>query len=70
MSSIGQIKVNGELIELSAPCELTKLLQQLDIMPSATVVELNGEIVLRENLAGTLLHAGDVLEIVRIVGGG
>ncbi len=70
MSSFWQIKVNGELIDRSAPCSLGELLIQLGVSPLATVVELNGEVILRENFAVTELQNGDTLEIVRIVGGG
>lgn len=70
MSSTWQIKVNGGLMELSTPSSLEELLIQLGVSPLATVVELNGEVILRESFAATELRSGDTIEIVRIVGGG
>ncbi len=65
------LKINGEVREVAAE-ELTVsgLLAELGIAAAGIAVELNGEIVPRSRHAETELCEGDVLEIVRMVGGG
>jgi len=62
--------VNGTAHE--APCETTvhELLGLLGIRPEIVAVEVNGELVLRSNLANTKLAEGDQVEFVTLVGGG
>ena len=46
------------------------LLDELGLHPQGTIVERNREIVDRETYRETNLSEGDVLELVRLVGGG
>ena len=64
-----KLTINGEARDTSAATVLA-LLEELSLKPQATVVELNLEIVDRAAYGETPLAAGDVLELVRIVGGG
>ncbi|OGP70976.1 MAG: thiamine biosynthesis protein ThiS [Deltaproteobacteria bacterium RBG_13_60_28] len=64
-----QLTINGEDREVAAATVLA-LLEELGLNPQATVVERNHEIVDRAAYGETNLAAGDVLELVRIVGGG
>ena len=64
-----KLTINGEGREVAAATVLS-LLEELGLKPQATVVELNLEIVDRAAYGETPLAAGDVLELVRIVGGG
>lgn len=64
-----QLTVNGEPRRVAATTVLA-LLSELGLNPLATVVERNGAIVDRTAYADTHLADGDVLELVRIVGGG
>jgi sulfur carrier protein len=64
-----KITINGESREVNAPTVL-ELLNELGLDPARTVVERNAAIVQREMYGDTLLGEGDVLELVRIVGGG
>ena len=64
------LQVNGKHIELDAPTPLKAYLEQLGVSPRAVAVEHNGEIVERDAYAMTTLREGDVVEIVRMVGGG
>ena len=64
-----KLTINGEGREVAAATVLA-LLGELGLKPQATVVELNLEIVDRAAYGETPLAAGDVLELVRIVGGG
>ena len=66
------LTVNGKprTIEAETSLSLLEYLQQLGINPQIIAVEHNGEIIRREQYGATQLREGDVLEIVRMVGGG
>jgi thiamine biosynthesis protein ThiS len=53
-----------------AATTVLSLLEELGLHPEGTVVERNREIVDREGYRETRLADGDVLELVRLVGGG
>jgi thiamine biosynthesis protein ThiS len=64
-----KLTINGEPREVAASTVLG-LLEELGLHPRGTIVELNREIVDREAYRETHLSEGDVLELVRLVGGG
>ena len=64
-----KLKVNGEYREASATT-VFDLLTELGLHPQGTIVERNREIVDRSAYRDTHLSEGDVLELVRLVGGG
>ena len=64
-----KLKVNGEYREVSATT-VFDLLAELGLHPQGTIVERNREIVDRGIYRETRLAEGDVLELVRLVGGG
>ncbi len=64
-----KLTINGEDRDAAATTVLA-LLEELGLNPGGTVVELNGGIVDRDAYRETRLAAGDVLELVRLVGGG
>ena len=64
-----KLTINGQDREVAAATVLG-LLEELGLHPQGTVVERNREIVDREAYRDTRLAAGDVLELVRLVGGG
>jgi sulfur carrier protein len=64
------LQVNGKEVQLDAPTPLPDYLDRLGVNPRAVAVEFNGEIIQRHDYAKTVLRAGDVVEIVRMVGGG
>ena len=64
------LQVNGRRVELDGPVALLAYLEGLGANPRAVAVELNGVIVERSAYAETTLDEGDVVEIVRMVGGG
>lgn len=64
-----KLTINGELREVAASTVWT-LLEELGLHPQGTIVERNREIVDREAYGKTRLAEGDVLELVRLVGGG
>jgi thiamine biosynthesis protein ThiS len=61
---------NGKQISASLPCSLEDFLLAQELLPRSVVVELNGEAVAPSEFVGRQLHAGDRLEIVKIVAGG
>jgi thiamine biosynthesis protein ThiS len=65
-----RVIVNGEERSFDGPLTAALLLERLDMNPRLVVVEKNGEIVERSDLVKEEIEEGDVLEIVRLVGGG
>ena len=65
-----RIRVNGEEKNFDGPLTAVRLLERLGLDPRLVVVEKNGVIVERSELGGENLEEGNVLEIVRLVGGG
>jgi sulfur carrier protein len=65
-----QLSINGEPRGFSAPLDLARLIEQLELTRKKVAVERNGEIVPRSRYADTPLADGDRLEIVVAVGGG
>jgi thiamine biosynthesis protein ThiS len=65
-----EVTINGELRELPAELTVAALLSRFGLEPNRTVVELNREIVPRDRYGEAAVAAGDVLELVELVGGG
>ncbi|WP_027179553.1 sulfur carrier protein ThiS [Maridesulfovibrio bastinii] len=64
------ITVNGEKIDMSDSISVKDMLVRKNIKEDTVVIELNYEILPKENFAITLLKDGDNLEVLRFVGGG
>ncbi len=64
------LQVNGRSVELDGPTSLLIYLEKLGVSARAVAVELNGVIVEQAGYANATLDEGDVVEIVRMVGGG
>jgi len=64
------LTVNGEKRELEGPTELTAFLKTLDINPRYVAVAHNGAVLQRQRWSEVVLQDGDVLEVVRMAGGG
>ena len=52
------------------PCSIEEFLVVQNLLPRSVVVEHNGEAVAPSEFSRRRLHAGDRLEIVKIVAGG
>ena len=65
-----EIIVNGETRAAARGATIERFLFDHDVDPELVVVERNGEILARGDLAGTVLAPGDRLEVVHFVGGG
>ena len=64
-----RLTVNGNAMAVQAET-LADLLRHLTLAAAAVVAEVNGAIVPRENFAQHSLKDGDIVELVRFVGGG
>ena len=64
------IQVNGERRELKDDSRLSELLKELSLAPERVAVELNHQVVRRNEWPNTILKEGDRVEIVHFVGGG
>ena len=64
-----KLTINGREQDVSS-ATLAKLIEQLGMKPDRVAVELNRNIVPRDQWAATNLAEGDQLEIVHFVGGG
>jgi len=65
-----KLQINGAEREFSSPMSLAALVDSLGMKAGRVAVELNRDIVPREQWATTNLAEGDRLEIVHFVGGG
>ena len=65
-----KLQINGEPRDFEPPLTLTGLLEHLKLKPDRVAVELNRDIVARDQWINTALAEGDRLEIVHFVGGG
>ena len=67
---MNQVTANGHPIEANLPSTLEEFLLAQKLLPRSVVVEHNGEAVAPSEFSKRQLHAGDRLEIVKIVAGG
>ena len=65
-----EIQVNGEGREFPVGLTVESLVLALDLQPSRVAIELNRNVVRRNQWAATTLQQGDRVEIVHFVGGG
>ena len=65
-----KVFLNGESRELSGSPSLADLITQLELPATRIAVELNREVVRRNDWSGTMLKDDDRVEIVHFVGGG
>ena len=65
-----KLMINGDDRDFIAPLTLAGLVEQLGMKQDRVAVELNRDIVPRDQWPQTNLAEGDRLEIVHFVGGG
>ena len=66
-----KIKINGKEKQLEKEVSILELLKIHNVqMPEMVSVELNGEILDREDFAGSLVKENDVIEFLYFMGGG
>ena len=64
------IRVNGESRGVDDGTTVAVLLRDLDIRVDRVAVELNLEILAKDDFDARLLHEGDQIEILSFIGGG
>ena len=64
------IQFNGRALEVPPGTSIRELLEVAEIRSQLVAVEINMEIVPREQHAAYQVSAGDVIEAVTLVGGG
>ncbi|HRV08788.1 MAG TPA: sulfur carrier protein ThiS [Acidobacteriota bacterium] len=64
------VRLNGETREIPGGLDVRGLLQLLGIREDRVAVEINRQIVRREQWAEWTLQDGDEIEVVHFVGGG
>jgi sulfur carrier protein len=62
--------LNGKPREIAAEITLVQLLADLGVDRRMIAVAVNGDVLPRDQYDGVLLHDGDQIEVVRMVGGG
>jgi thiamine biosynthesis protein ThiS len=70
VSSELEVIVNGSPMRVASGASVADLLQRLGVSTPRVAVERNREIVPKASYAETQLAAGDVFEVVELVGGG
>ena len=65
-----KITCNGEIKNIDPGTTPVTLIQDLDLNPDTVVVECDGRIVKREEYDTLVLTEGNIIELVRFVGGG
>ena len=65
-----EITVNGELVSIPEKTSLKDVLEIVDVPPNDLAVEVNAEVVPREQHSSLIIQEQDDLEVVTLVGGG
>jgi sulfur carrier protein len=65
-----KITVNGETKEVAPKTTLVSLITDMGLNPVTVVVECDGKIIKRDEYDSLVLQEGNVLELIRFVGGG
>ena len=64
------MKVNGKNMDMDEITTISSLLNKLGINEEKVVVELNREIVIKEEYSKINLQEDDTIEVISFVGGG
>ena len=65
-----EITVNGRSVQIESPMTVEQLLDTIDVPPNYLAVEVNADVVPREEYTERIVDAGDDVEVVTLVGGG
>lgn len=64
------VRVNGEERRVGDATSVSALLESLELRPHGVAVEINRQVIPRQQHGERLLEDGDEIEIVTFVGGG
>ena len=70
MSTRITVFTNGKAHQVATGKTVAEMVQDLRLIPSAVLVERNGEALLRQEWGGQRVEHGDRLEFVKVVAGG
>jgi sulfur carrier protein len=65
-----KIICNGETREIKQNTTLVSFIKELDLNPDTVVAECDGTIIKRDEYDTFVLSEGNILELIRFVGGG
>ncbi|MEM9587769.1 MAG: sulfur carrier protein ThiS [Planctomycetota bacterium] len=65
-----EITVNGRTVEIETSMSVQQLLNTVEVPENYLAVEINDEVVPREDYADHQVQSGDAVEVVTLVGGG
>jgi len=65
-----KITCNGETREITPDTTLVSFIRDMDLNPDTVVAECDGRIIKRQEYDTLVLQEGNVLELIRFVGGG
>ncbi len=65
-----EITVNGEIKRLDEEVSVHRLLELLSLPPRRIAIELNRQVIRKQDWETTLIRPDDKIEIVHFVGGG
>lgn len=64
------VRINGKDCENMAGLSISEMLEKQGFSGMYVAVEINEEIIDREEFTSHIIYDGDVIEVVRFVGGG
>jgi len=65
-----KITCNGEIKEMTPDTTLVSFIREMDLNPDTVVAECDGRIIKRDEYETLILTDGNILELIRFVGGG
>ena len=65
-----KITCNGETKEITSNTTLASFIRDMDLNPDTVVAECDDRIIKRDEYDTLVLQEGNVLELIRFVGGG
>ena len=68
--NMAKIQLNGDPYEINNGTNLNELLNKLKIQKNKVAIEVNGEIIQKDNYQNLVLRKDDKVEIVHFIGGG
>ena len=69
-ANMAKIQLNGDTYEINNGTSLNELLNKLKLQKNKVAIEINGEIVEKNNYKNLILNKNDKVEIVQFIGGG
>lgn len=64
------VSVNDKPVEVPDQIDVQTLLDTVEVPPNYLAVEVNGEVVPRDNYRSVAVQPNDQIEVVTLVGGG